>query len=155
MTDAAHATDDAPSLEELRSRRKSDYPVLRAMQLRWADVDTYGHVNNAVHYQLMDTAVNAWLSNAAGVDIRTLPAIGVVVETRCRYLQELHFSASLEVGIRLAGAGRSSVRYDVGFFVNDEGPIAVARFVHVYIDPHSRRPTPIPREVLDALDKLN
>ena len=25
--------------------------------MRWADMDVYGHMNNAVHYQLFDTVV--------------------------------------------------------------------------------------------------
>ena len=71
--------------------RRGDFPVLRDLPTRWSDDDTYGHVNNAVHYQLFDTAVNGWLIEASGTDIRRLPAVGLVVETQCRYLAELRF----------------------------------------------------------------
>ena len=30
---------------------------------RWDDMDAYGHVNNTVHYQWFDSAVNCWWSN--------------------------------------------------------------------------------------------
>ena len=136
------------------SLRKSDYPVLRAVSLRWADVDTYGHVNNAVHYALMDTAINGWLVEATGTDIRTLTGFGVVAETSCRYLREIHFPAEVIVGIRLERVGHSSVRYEVGFFVDDQGPAAVARFVHVYVDHRSRQPVDIPPQVRVVLDEL-
>ena len=36
--------------------RPSDFAVLRSVPTRWADEDSYGHINNAVHYQLFDTA---------------------------------------------------------------------------------------------------
>ena len=58
---------------------KADFPVHRRHQTRWADNDVYGHVNNVVYYAWFDTAVNGWLMEAAGCDIRDLPAIGVVV----------------------------------------------------------------------------
>src|SRR3954447_3141044 len=63
--------------------RRSDFPVLRPVPLRWNDDDAYGHVNNAVHYLLFDTAVNGWLVEATDTDIRRLPAIGIVAETGC------------------------------------------------------------------------
>ncbi|WP_308207660.1 acyl-CoA thioesterase [Actinomadura madurae] len=147
--------DPAATTGQMRERRRSDYPVLRTTPLRWADVDTYGHVNNAVHYLLMDTAINGWLGEAVGVDIRSeLSGFAVVAETGCRYLREIHFPATPELGIRLEGTGRSSVRYEVGFFTDDEGPVALARFVHVYVDHVTRRPTGIPAEVRRALGAL-
>lgn len=94
--------DPAATTGQMRERRRSDYPVLRTTPLRWADVDTYGHVNNAVHYLLMDTAINGWLGEAVGVDIRSeLSGFAVVAETGCRYLREIHFPATPELGIRL------------------------------------------------------
>ena len=147
------ATPQDGHAEDPRARRPSDYPVLREVQLRWGDIDMYGHVNNAVYYMLMDTAINSWLVQTTGVDPRELTALGVVVETQCQYFKEIHFQASPRIGIRLAAAGRSSVRYDVAFFLDDDSPCAVARFVHVYIDPVSRRPVDIPQPVRDALGR--
>ena len=66
---------------DARAVRRSDFRVLRNLPTRWADDDTYGHLNNVVHYAMFDTAVNGWLIEASGTDIRRLPAIGVVVET--------------------------------------------------------------------------
>lgn len=115
----------------------------------------YGHVNNAVHYQLMDTVINGWLGEAVGTDITLLPALGVVVETSCQYRREIRFADHLRIGIRLAGTGRSSVRYEVAFFIDDSDPAATARFVHVYIDPGTRRPVQIPSEIQAVLSQLN
>lgn len=124
------------------------------MPLRWSDIDTYGHINNAVHYELMDTVVNGWLGEVTGADIRTGSAIGLVVETGCRYFRELHFPGPIDLGLRLERAGSSSVQYEVGFFIDDAEPAAVARFVHVYVDPSSRRPAAIPTDVRAALVAL-
>jgi acyl-CoA thioester hydrolase len=82
--------------DDPRSRRRSDYPV------RWGDVDTYGHVINALHSALMDTMIHSWAGEQVGVDIRTgMSGFGVVVETGCRYFRELHFGRTPVLGLRL------------------------------------------------------
>jgi acyl-CoA thioester hydrolase len=134
--------------------RRSDFAVLRELPTRWSDVDIYGHVNNTVHYLLMDTAVNGWLIDTTGVDIRTLPAIGVVVETSCRYLAELQFPQDVVVGIGLEKLGSSSVVYSIALFGAGESPAAVGRFVHVYVDSVTRRPVPVPDVIRAALGEL-
>jgi acyl-CoA thioester hydrolase len=134
--------------------RRADFPVLRPVPLRWSDDDVYGHVNNAVHYLLFDTAVNGWLVEATGTDIRHLPAIGIVAETACRYLAELRFPEPVTAGIALERLGRSSVAYRLALFGAGESPAAVGCFVHVYVDPASRRPVPVPPQIRTALTGL-
>jgi acyl-CoA thioester hydrolase len=134
--------------------RRDDFAVLRPVQTRWADVDTYSHVNNAVHYELMDTAVNGWLVEATGTDIRGLDAVGWVVETSCQYLAQLQFPTVVAVGIALERLGRTSVAYRLALFGDDPGPAAVARFVHVYVDRNDHKPAPVPEVVRRALETL-
>ena len=134
--------------------RRADFPVLRQIPTRWADDDTYGHVNNVVHYLMFDTAVNAWLIDASGVDIRELPAVGLVVETSCRYFAELRFPVVVTAGLALEHLGTSSVVYRLALFAEAEQPAAVGRFVHVYADRVTRRPVPVPPEVRVVLTGL-
>src|SRR4051794_41765544 len=93
-----------------RALRREDFPVLRPVPLRWNDDDAYGHVNNAVHYLLFDTAVNGWLAEVVG-DVRALPALGIVAETACRYLAELRFPDAVAAGLAVGRLGGSSVTY--------------------------------------------
>ena len=142
-------------VSEPRDVRRSDFPVLRVLPTRWSDDDTYGHVNNVVHYSLFDSAVNGWLIEASGCDIRTLPAIGLVVETSCQYLAELRFPEVVTAGLALERLGTSSVIYRLALFGQaGEEPAAVGRFVHVYVDRHDRRPVPVPPEIRRALSAL-
>jgi acyl-CoA thioester hydrolase len=141
---------------DARALRRHHFAVLRSVPLRWNDDDTYGHVNNAVHYLLFDTAVNGWLLDATGCDIRRLPAIGVVAETACRYLGELRFPQPVTAGIALDRLGRTSVVYRLALFRGDaDQPAAVGRFVHVYVDGATRRPVPVPAEIRRALRALD
>jgi acyl-CoA thioester hydrolase len=134
--------------------RRADFRVLRSLPTRWSDDDTYGHVNNVVHYLMFDTAVNGWLIEASGVDIRTLPAIGLVVETSCRYFAELRFPEVVTAGIGLERLGRSSVVYRLALFGAGEAPAAVGRFVHVYVDRTTHETTAVPTRIRAALAAL-
>lgn len=137
-----------------RELRRSDFPVLRELPTRWNDDDTYGHVNNVVHYLMFDTAVNGWLIEASGVDIRTLPAVGLVVETSCRYFAELRFPEVVTAGIALEHVGTSSVVYQLALFGAADEPAAVGRFVHVYVGRDDHAKAEIPPEIRAALAQL-
>jgi acyl-CoA thioester hydrolase len=136
--------------------QRSEFPVLRTITTRWHDNDHYGHVNNVVYYAYFDTAVNGYLIEASGTDIRSLPAIGIVAETSCRFLRELSFPDTVHAGLALEKLGNSSVVYRIGLFRNEEAaPAAIGRFVHVYVDSTTRRPVPIPPQIRAALTALD
>ena len=135
--------------------QRGEFRVLRAITTRWHDNDHYGHVNNVVYYAYFDTAVNGFLIEASGTDIRDLPAIGIVAETSCRFMRELSFPDTVWAGLALEKLGNSSVIYRIGLFRNeDTEPAAIGRFVHVYVDAKTRRPVPVPAQVRAALTAL-
>jgi acyl-CoA thioester hydrolase len=149
-----------PAATDRAAPGPGDFPVHRRISTRWADNDIYGHVNNVVYYAFFDTAVNGWLIEATGTDIREEPAIGIVAETSCRYLREISFPDELSIGIALEREGNSSITYQLGVFVVgrdgiEPGARAVGRFVHVYVDQVGRRPVPVPEVVRVALRQLH
>lgn len=136
-------------------RTLADFPASRRITTRWMDEDVYGHVNNVTYYAYFDTAVNGYLMEATGVDIRGLDAVGVVAETSCRFLRSLRFPADVEVGIGVERLGTSSIVYRLAVFQPPEpAPAALGRFVHVYVDARTREVTPVPEPIRDAVSGL-
>jgi acyl-CoA thioester hydrolase len=139
---------------------RGDFVVWRQATTRWADDDVYGHMNNARYFELIDTAVNAHLAEATGVDIRALPAIGVVAEVGCRYFREIGYPEPVDMGLVVDRIGTSSVVYRIGLFQGDgDEAAAEGRFVHVYVDntagPGKPRPvSPLPEQVRAAVIPL-
>ncbi len=134
---------------------RAAYAMVRSIPTRWMDNDHYGHVNNVTYYSYFDTAVNGWLIEATGTDIRELSSIGIVAETSCRFLKELSFPETIHAGLRLERLGRSSIVYQVGLFREaDEQPAAVGRFVHVYVDAGTRAVVPVPEIIRDVVAML-
>ena len=130
-------------------------PHHRVLTTRWKDSDPYGHMNNVIHYELFDTAVNAWLIEKGALDIQKSAVIGLVVETGCHYFAPLTYPENVTVGLRVAHMGRSSVRYEIALF-GKASPRAAAQghFVHVYVDRESRRPVELPPALRAALEPL-
>lgn len=125
------------------------------IQTRWMDNDIYGHVNNAVHYSYFDTAVNRHLIDTGGLDLQHGAVIGLVVETACAYFKEIAFPERIFAGLRVTRIGRTSVRFEVALFRNDDDLAAAqGHFVHVYVDRASRRPVELPEEMKKSLAAL-
>jgi len=130
------------------------YPLFRAIQTRWSDNDAYGHVNNVVYYSWFDTAVNTWLIENGILDLQSSSVIGVVVETHCNFFESLSFPQDVQLGIRVAHVGTSSVRYELGVFGSSDWTAAKGHFVHVYVDAKTRRPVPVPVALTHLLETL-
>jgi acyl-CoA thioester hydrolase len=136
-----------------QSLTSSDFPVHWPVLTRWTDNDMFGHLNNAVYYELFDTAINAWINTNCGIDPLTVPWLAVVAESGCRYFSELKFPDPLTVGLAVARLGNSSVTYRLAIFHSDQPVAAVGHWVHVYVDRTSRRPVPIPDAIRSLLEK--
>jgi len=140
--------------DKLRETR-AGYPHFLAIPTRWMDNDIYGHVNNVVYYAYFDTVINTYLIDPGGLDIHAAPVIGLCVESGCRFHQAIAFPDRVDAGLRVARLGRSSVRYEVGLFRNDDPDAAAdGHFVHVFVDRETRRPHPIPDTMRAALARL-
>ncbi len=132
-----------------------DFSYVIALGTRWADNDLYGHVNNVVYYSYFDTVANRFLMEQAGLDIHQGRMIGLVVDSGCSYFAPVAFPEQLRGALRIAHLGRSSVRYEIAIFRQDD-PIAVAQghFVHVFVDRESRESLPIMDPMRSALSRL-
>lgn len=136
---------------------RDQYVYWEQVTTRWADIDVYGHMNNARYFELIDTVVNNQLAVATGTDIRSLDAIGVVAEVGCRYFAEIGYPEPVDVGVVADKVGTSSVVYRVGLFQGDgDEAAAEGRFVHVYVDntDPARPVVPMPDVIRAAVTPL-
>lgn len=135
--------------------KRADYAVFFEIATRWQDNDVYGHLNNVVYYELLDTVVNRHLIEAGVLDPETSDQIGLVVESGCKYFASLAYPEVVDVGLRVAHIGNSSVRYEVGAFAKGSDTAAAESFfVHVYVDTKTRRPKPLPDAFRVVLERL-
>lgn len=135
-------------------RMRDRYRYFRQIDLRWNDVDRYGHVNNAIFFELFDTTVNAWLAEA-GLFQDDRDPMCVVVQHACDYFMEVKPSDKIEVALAIEKIGASSLTYISALFrVGEEQPTAQGTYVHVAVDRTTRRPTPIGAKTMTVCERL-
>lgn len=134
---------------------RSDFRWFADISLRWNDIDIFGHVNNARYYEFFDTAVVRFLHEIDAGFGKGEVAM-VVVENGCRFHREIVFADRVQVGVKLDHLGTSSVRYGLAVFANDdEAARADGHFVHVFIDPQTKRPTPVTPQFRAHLETIS
>jgi acyl-CoA thioester hydrolase len=94
---------------------------------------------------MFDAAVNQLLIAERLLDPAASEVIGLVVESRCRFLASLAFPDSVEVGVAVEAIGRSSVNYRLAVFkAGADTAAADGRYTHVYVERLTGRPVAIP-----------
>jgi acyl-CoA thioester hydrolase len=125
----------------------------KRIEIRWRDVDAYGHVNNAVYLTYLEEARDAWVEKVLGpVSENTWDF--VLARVAIDYEAELRLDdGAVVVGCRLESIGRSSIR-TVEEVRREDGSIsAMASAVVVARDPETGRARPLTdgeREALEA-----
>jgi acyl-CoA thioester hydrolase len=133
---------------------RADYVHWSTATTRWADMDGFGHLNNARYFELIDTAIDLHLQEAVGGAVDSLGAIGVFAEIGCRFFREVVYPEPIHLGVVVEHVGRTSVVYRVGLF---QGPAdeaaAEGRAVMVYVDntDPARPATAIPDQIRAAV----
>ncbi len=125
---------------------RTDYQFFERISLRYADNDANGHVNNAHYYSFFDTAVEGYLRNYGLREPLSAVSRTLVVASSCRYYREVAFPGFIDLGIRVARLGNSSIAYDIAIFTDDGNPEAAAQgtFTIVCASRETGRPISVP-----------
>ena len=138
-----------------RADGRERYREFIAITTRLMDNDLYNHLNNAIYYSFIDTAVTSYLTRAVARNLAHDPVIYLVVENGCSYFRPIAFPDSVQCGLRVTHIGTSSMRFEVGLFRNEEPTVAaLGYFVQVCCDRDTQRPIPMPAAVRAALEAL-
>ncbi|RHZ46227.1 hypothetical protein CDV55_100014, partial [Aspergillus turcosus] len=106
------------------------------------DNDMYAHLNNTVYAMLFDSIVNSWLIAECGMDpFNRKPSsssssntdkdctisaqVGIMVSSYCDYFSSVSYPDVLDLGLRVARLGSSSVTYEVGVFRRGDEDVKV------------------------------
>ena len=111
---------------------------------RWRDNDQYGHMNNAVYYELFDSAVNKFLIDSGILALAGDKTQFLVASSGCDYFTDVAYPSDVDIGLAVRRIGKSSVTYDVGLFLTDADiTAATGVFVHVNVATDDQRPLAI------------
>jgi acyl-CoA thioester hydrolase len=123
----------------------------KEIEIRWRDVDGYGHVNNAVFLTYLEEARDEWLDRALGPDGDAWDYVIARVEVDFR--RELTLEDDRIVSrCRLHSLGTSSVRTREELVTQNGEVAAEAEAVLVARDRETRRSRPLSEQERAAFE---
>ena len=121
------------------------------VNVRFRDLDIFGHVNNAVYFTYCEIARNAYWNKLFGPR-RSRTANFIIARAEMDYRSQTTDEHSILVGIRISSIGRSS--FEFRYNILEEGsrrPIAEGRSVQVMFDYKANQKVPMVDSVKDRI----
>ncbi|HEX6709866.1 MAG TPA: thioesterase family protein [Rubrobacter sp.] len=140
-------------------------PALTRLEIRYGDLDPYGHVNNAVYLEFFEKVrICYWraLADLAGIEkleAGDVPgARYVIAETTVRFKVPIFFEDILQGAARIRTVGNRSYSMDFELRVGEtyeNGTLAAeGAAAHVFFDPLENKVQPRPDWFLPTVAKL-
>ena len=119
------------------------------IRIRWRDVDSYGHVNNAVYLTYLEEARDEWVRDTFGPDMNF-----VIARIAIDYRRELSLDdEEVVVTCGAAGYGTSSIRTTERIVAKAGWVSAESESVIVAHDEASRSSRPLSEHERATLDR--
>jgi acyl-CoA thioester hydrolase len=126
--------------------RLDDFPYRLTDNVRFADLDPNGHVNNAVYATYFETG-RVTLVKDRSYGLMPNDLTWIMVRLDIHFRAELRWPGTIEIGLGVAKFGRTSVTFDQAVFSQGRC-VASAQAVTVLIDGVTRKPTPLTPEII-------
>ena len=140
----AELTSEAKPNARTKAKPRAAFCHFASFDTRWRDDDRYGHLNNAIYYELFDSAINQLLIDCGILNFESGDHVFLVASSGCDYFSGLSYPDKLEVGLAISRLGNRSVTYDLGLFKKGADHTAATGFlVHVHVTRDGHRPAPI------------
>ncbi len=131
--------------------------LLHRLRVRWAEVDMQGIVFNPHYLMYIDTALTEYW-RAMALPYEAIPATFggelYVKKSTLQYHGSARLDDLLDVGIRCARIGNSSMVFEAGVF-RDERLLVTGELVYVFADPATQTSRPVPgvlRELFQSFE---
>ena len=124
-------------------------------RVRYSEIDGQGVVFNAHYLTYFDTSLTEYF-RALGYDqYADARATGIdfhVVKSVIEYRAPARFDQELDVGVRVARIGNSSLVFELAIFLKGGvDALVTGEIVWVYTDQKTSRPVPIPNSIRELI----
>ena len=137
--------------------KRSEFRFFDHLRVRWAEIDAQKIVFNAHYLMYFDTAVAGYwraLALPYAESMESLAGDLYVRKATVEYHGSARYDDRLDVGLRCARIGNSSIQFLGGVFRADE-LLVEGELIYVFADPHTQTSRPVPpalRELLQGYE---
>jgi acyl-CoA thioester hydrolase len=138
---------------------RQDFSFFHPLRVRWSEVDMQGIVFNGHYLTYFDVAFTEYWRETGLPSVLQQAEDGRELFARkagIEYQAPARFDDVLDIGVRCAGFGRSSVRFVLEIYRGEEHLIS-GELVYVYADTAVRKGVPFPdewRTTITRMEKL-
>lgn len=126
------------------------------VQLRFNDVDMFGHVNNSVYLQFFDLGKLHYFEAALGKDFANSGLAIVIVNINCDFFSPSFLDEPLAVMTQTVHIGEKSLTLEQRIVNTANGDVkCMARTVMAGFDPNTLMSAPIPDFAKAALQRFD
>jgi YbgC/YbaW family acyl-CoA thioester hydrolase len=132
---------------------QTDFRFFHPLRVRWAEVDRQDVVFNGNYLLYFDVAITEyWRALITGREAEYREKLAAwmhniyVAKATVEYHGSARFDDMLDIGVRLAQIGRSSMRFVPEIYRGGEHLIT-GELIYVYKDPLSETAAPVPEEL--------
>ena len=123
----------------------TDYPHHYELKTRWRDIDSFGHVNNAVFLTYIEDArilfFRRWKITEMNKSL-------IVASIKIDYLQQIDHPSNLIVGQKISRIGNSSFDIQSTLFIKGQSkPVARSVVISVCFDYKQNKSVPVYDEI--------
>ena len=132
---------------------RSDFRTLERLRVRWVEVDLQKVVFNGHYLTYFDIAMAGYWRAAALPYAQTMAHLSgdlFVRKATVEYHGSARYDDLLDIGLRCARVGTTSLRFDGAVFLHDR-LLAIGELVYVFTEAHAPTPQPVPQTLRDAL----
>lgn len=120
-------------------------------QIRFSDVDQFGHVNNSVYFSLYDLAKTTYFKDVFGMS-EWGELVVVVANINANFFQPVFFSDEVEIATAAVHLGNKSFTLLQRAVAKNTGEVKCeCRTIMVMYDLLTKEPMPIPQAYKDAV----
>lgn len=122
------------------------------IQLRFNDVDGYGHVNNSSYFSFYDLGKEDYLFRVLSPKFRSADVVPIIANINADFIEPIFYGDKIEVETRVCKLGTKSFTLEQRAINTTTGRIVCqARTVMVCFSRSARVSAPIPDEVRRAI----
>lgn len=135
----------------MTEERRNDYRHVMPLQIRFNDVDKFGHVNNTVYFQFYDTTKTDYIATVCkGVDWERLAI--VVVKIEAEFVSQIKGNDHIAGRTRIVKIGNKSFHLEQDVIDSDTHEVKSRRLsVMVLYDLERQQTIPLPDEWRKAI----
>jgi YbgC/YbaW family acyl-CoA thioester hydrolase len=129
--------------------QRSDFRFLERLRVRWAEIDAQQIVFNGHYLTYFDTAIAGYWRAMAMPYAATMHTLGgdmFVRKATLEYLGSAVYDDVLDIGMRCARVGNSSMSFVAGAF-RQEALLVSGELIYVFADPVAKVALPVPPEL--------